>query len=199
MYHGEKVTCIVKWESMPEVRNGVCSLMNESVNSTGVYPNFLGVFHFYLFLQTKMKSVVIFQTFNLWKLFCRKSYVINVQYKAQLPNLKPNLAQQEVSCFADGNPEPTIMWTLPDGSVREGTTVEMQVNDFIKYLRRLYWTICRTLAIPTPHINALLKINGAAQMFPRQALNSLLILNLLKPQTWGLSSALLLQLYWYYV
>lgn len=39
MYHGEKVTCIVKWESMPEVRNGVCSLMNESVNSAAVYPN----------------------------------------------------------------------------------------------------------------------------------------------------------------
>ena len=57
----------------------------------------------------------------------RKDFLIDVQYKPQLPTMKPNKAQGEVSCYSDGNPEPTIMWSLPDGGVFQGSTVKMQV------------------------------------------------------------------------
>jgi len=52
--------------------------------------------------------------------------MINVQYAPQMPTMKPSMAQGEVSCIADGNPEPDIIWQLPDGSNTKAKTVLMQ-------------------------------------------------------------------------
>lgn len=55
-----------------------------------------------------------------------KSFTIDVQYKPHTPIIRPNKAQQKATCTAEGNPEPDIVWTLPDGTTDSNPTVLMQ-------------------------------------------------------------------------
>ena len=61
-----------------------------------------------------------------------KSFTIDVQYKPHTPIIRPNKAQQKATCTAEGNPEPDIVWTLPDGTTDSNPTVLMQV-DILKF------------------------------------------------------------------
>jgi hypothetical protein len=81
-----------------------------------------------------------------------KSFTIDVQYKPHTPIIRPNKAQQKATCTAEGNPEPDIVWTLPDGTTDSNPTVLMQVHiafnlRFNKYFfRKSEIRMLRTLA-----------------------------------------------------
>lgn len=71
-----------------------------------------------MFILTGLILIIIFS----------KSFTIDVQYKPHTPIIRPNKAQQKATCTAEGNPEPDIVWTLPDGTTDSNPTVLMQVN-----------------------------------------------------------------------
>lgn len=45
-----------------------------------------------------------------------KTFKLNVHFAPKTPVLKPNLAQQKLTCESNANPEPSYGWVMPDGS-----------------------------------------------------------------------------------
>ena len=59
----------------------------------------------------------------------RKTFKLNVHFAPKTPVLKPNLAQQKLTCESNANPEPSYGWVMPDGSnVLTERTIDLMVR-----------------------------------------------------------------------